>query len=338
MKTPSTHPGRAARRLCRCGLAVLGLFLVWGMRPVALKPQPPARPTGEPCSPVGQIVTTAVASPTFGQPVPVSVYLPPCYERLAGPLPVIYLLHGAISDQTQWPDLLIQPEADRLIASGQAPFVVVMPGGTYFDQADYGTFVLSDLLPAIERQYRVQAQGAGRAVGGVSLGGYWALKIAFQHPDQFAAVGGNSPVVGSDSGNDPLGLARSSQGLDRLRIRLDVGTQDDLRAGTAQLAEALRARDLNVDFVVSPGAHEAAYWRAHTGEYLSFYLSALAPRPRQCRRPATGCHRFRVRWTPLQTGAYRSSRLIAPRLKVGSQLPSQAVKDGWQPTVHSLTA
>lgn len=234
----------------------------------------------------GQIVQTVVASTVYGGDVPATLYLPPCYDVQAVRLPVIYLLHGGNADETQWPDLRVQLEADALIASGVPPFVVVMPGGAYRDNVDYATFIRHDLLPSIGSHFRVRTDSGGRAIGGLSLGGYWALKVAFLHPDQFAAVGGNSPVVSRGNADDPLLLARTAEGLDRLRVSLDVGDSDSLRHGTERLAQALESRHLKVNFAVNPGGHNRSYWRAHTAEYLRFYLSAMRPaslRRRPCR-------------------------------------------------------
>ncbi len=119
----------------------------------------------------GQIISTTVPSIVYSQPVPASVYLPPCYESLTEPLPVIYLLHGGGADETQWPDLRVQAEADTLIANGAPPFVVVMPGGVYEPRIDYAAFVLNDLLPAMNDQLSIRTDAAGRAIGGISLGG-----------------------------------------------------------------------------------------------------------------------------------------------------------------------
>src|SRR5260221_2944219 len=137
----------------------------------------------------GQIAFTTVPSTVYDKPVAVNIYLPPCYAAdQADPYPVIYLLHGGNADETQWPDLNVQIAADNVIRKGRTPFVVVMPGAVYAERIDYGAFVIKDLLPAIESQYRVEGVRDGRAIGGLSLGGYWALKIAFLHPDLFAAI------------------------------------------------------------------------------------------------------------------------------------------------------
>ncbi len=228
---------------------------------------------------IGQIVTVKIDSQVYGAAVPVSVYLPPCYYMLSDALPVIYLLHGANADETQWPDLQVQPRADELIAQGRTPFVVVMPGGDYHSTLDYSAFVPDDLIPAIERQFHVQAARSGRAIGGLSMGGYWALRIAFSQPDQFAAVGGHSPVVGVDQPDDPYRLARTAVGLDQLRVTLDAGNTDPLQSGAIVLAQRLRSRGVAVSLAVNPGGHNRSYWRSHTADYLQFYLDAFAPAP-----------------------------------------------------------
>jgi enterochelin esterase-like enzyme len=228
----------------------------------------------------GQIITVPVASSLYRRTVRASVYLPPCYDWLPGQLPVIYLLHGANTDETQWPDVGVQTAADALIAGGAPPFVVVMPGGIYAENVDYEGFVLYDLRPGISSRLRVRTDGAGQAIGGISLGGYWALKTAFEHPDQFAAVGGHSPVTTRTAGpDDPWALAATAPGLERLRITLDAGNRDYLRLSAVQLAATLRARRLNVTLSIAPGSHDRPYWRRHSAEYLRFYVNALGAQP-----------------------------------------------------------
>ena len=238
---------------------------IWHMEPViAAKPWACTEATGK-------IVNTSVHGMTYQFPVSVSVYLPPCYNALTTSIPVVYLLHGANANETQWPDLRIQRSADSIIAETHLPFVVVMPGGNYFYKLDYSTFVLNDLMPAIEGTYGAQAAGCGRAIGGLSLGGYWALKIAFQHPNLFVAAGGHSPVVSGMGADAPLALARTAKGLNRLSITLDVGKSDGLKSGTLQLVEVLKSRSIPVTLALNAGGHDRHYWRMHSAEYLRFY-------------------------------------------------------------------
>lgn len=223
----------------------------------------------------GQIVLLSIDSQIYQASIPISLYLPPCYSTLPESVPAIYLLHGANTDQTQWPDLNVQTNADELIAHGTAPFVVVMPGGDYRADVDYAAFVLNDLLPYVEQHFDVMADRGDRAIGGLSMGGYWALKIAFTHPDQFVAVDVSSPVAGIGYPDDPINLAQTSNNLDRLHMAIDVGDADALVADAQQLTQALRARGLNVLSEVNPGGHTRAYWRSHTGEYLAFYTQSF---------------------------------------------------------------
>ncbi len=234
----------------------------------------------EAVSPVSQMVPTTEPSTIYGKPQPVRVYLPPCYAP-DNPIryPVIYLLHGASADETQWPDLNVQSAADKLFGLGVPPFVVVMPGAPYGDAVDYSAYVLKELLPGIESRYRVQTVRAGRAIGGLSLGGYWAMKIAFSHPDLFAVVGGYSPVVSLGMIGDPLPLARQAtvKSLQGLQIALDVGNVDSLSYDTNQLAKVLRGRGIPVTLTVGLGGHERLYWRTRTYDYLLFLMNSIGP-------------------------------------------------------------
>jgi enterochelin esterase-like enzyme len=227
----------------------------------------------------GSMVLTAVPSAIYGKPVAVNVYLPPCYAADRPTLyPVIYLLHGGNADETQWPDLNVQSAADTLISHGAPPFVVVMPGATYYESIDYGAFVVKELLPTVESQYHVKAVRSGRAIGGLSLGGYWALKIAFTHPDLFAAVGGYSPIVSRGLPGDPLPLAYriDVKTLQGLNIALDVGDQDSLVYSTNTFAHILRMRGVSVSLTSGHGGHNRPYWRAHIHDYFSFFLKTFA--------------------------------------------------------------
>ncbi len=220
----------------------------------------------------GNIITTSVPSQVYGADIPVSIYFPTCYDTQTHPLPVIYLLHGANADQTQWPDLNVQLSADEVISNTGTPFIVVMPGGEYRYRLDYGAFILDELLPMMEQHYKVSTNADERAIGGVSLGGYWALRVAFEHPQRFVAAGGHSPVVSGYGAHDPLRLARTASGLGRLRVTLDAGDADALRFGSSQLADVLRTRHVMVSFATHPGGHNRPYWRTHSEEYLAFYV------------------------------------------------------------------
>ncbi len=215
----------------------------------------------------GQLSVAYLESATLARRVAYSLYLPPCYDADPARLhPALYLLHGANADHTQWPDLNVASNLDRLIAQQSvAPFVVVMPDGDYRAGEDYAAFVLRDLIPRVEQTVHVAPDRAHRAIGGLSQGGDWALTLAPAHPELFSAVGGHSPVA-----NMALSVLPAPSAL---RIYLDVGRDDPLAAGVQAFAAALRARGFAPIVQVYAGGHNRPYWRAHTAEYLSFYAA-----------------------------------------------------------------
>ncbi len=219
----------------------------------------------------GRLQVSYLDSPTLARRVAYSIYLPPCYAAdEARVYPVVYLLHGANADHTQWPDLNVAPDADRLTAQGSiAPLVVVMPGGDYMPGQDYAAFVLRDLMPHIEQNTRVARDRQGRAIGGISLGGSIALTLALEHPDLFGAVGGHSPAVDATL----AGRLAPQPMWSTLRLYVDVGQNDPLARGVEAFVAALEAQGLKPTFHLYSGEHNRPYWRAHTAEYLAFYAA-----------------------------------------------------------------
>jgi enterochelin esterase-like enzyme len=219
----------------------------------------------------GRLDVSSLDSRTLARRVAYSIYLPPCYGAgEARVYPVLYLLHGAHADHTQWPDLNVAPDADRLIAQHAiAPLVVIMPDGDYRSGEDYAAFVLRDLIPHVEQITRVRRDRQGRAIGGISQGGYWALEIALLQPDLFGAVGGHSPATDLALIS---GLAQTPT-LGTLRVYLDVGQDDPLASGVEAFTAALEAQGIRPTFRRYTGGHNRTYWRAHTADYLVFYAA-----------------------------------------------------------------
>ncbi len=263
--------------------AQLTLMLSSTLAISAPMPTPTASPTLAPATPravqscgetQGRQSVLYFESATLTRRVAYSLYLPPCYA--ADPTrvyPVLYLLHGVNADNTQWLDLNVVPSADTLIAQRAiAPLVIVMPDGDYRAGEDYAAFVLRDVIPQIEQTARVSRERAGRAIGGLSRGGYWALYLALTHPDLFAAVGGHSPVINAAL-TEALALPSGATARSTLRIYLDVGRTDHLAPGVTLFAAALQAHGLKLVFHLYDGRHNRDYWRAHTPEYLVFYAA-----------------------------------------------------------------
>ncbi|MGO8801382.1 MAG: alpha/beta hydrolase [Roseiarcus sp.] len=166
---------------------------------------------------------TTIPSAALGRPLPVAIYQPDDPPPPSG-WPVLYLLHGLNGGFHDWVALGgVQQTLDRLIAERRIrPMVVVMPdagNSWYVDSAaiggpgDFETAILDDLPRSIEQDLPVRHQRGGRAIAGLSMGGFGALRLAFKQPDHYCAVASLSGAIwqnmpldgGSDAAAPPAG-------------------------------------------------------------------------------------------------------------------------------------
>jgi enterochelin esterase-like enzyme len=246
---------------------------------VAPSPSPTATPCGEA---TGRVVTGTFPSPIQGIEQRYRVYLPPCYGQDDRLYPTLYLFHGMPYTESHWDDLGIDEAADAGISAGTLPpFVIVLPfGGEIADitSGGDGSFegvFLHDVIPTMEERYCIWAEPAGRAIGGLSRGGYWSLEIGFRHPEVFAAVGGHSAAIFADNAGpalNPLSTGADPRLID-LPIYLDIGETDYLRQGVFDLHDVMTAAGIPHVWIVNPGGHSDDYWREHAAEYLAWYTS-----------------------------------------------------------------
>jgi len=156
----------------------------------------------------------AIPSQALGHPLTVSIYRPSETAPKSG-WPVLYLLHGLDGSNRDWSDLGgIQGTLDRLIKSGRIhPMVVVMPNAGnswYVDSADvhgpgnYETALMTDLPKAIEKRFAPHCERRTRAIAGISMGGFGALRFALKRPDRYVAVASLSGAIWQ---NVPVNLA-----------------------------------------------------------------------------------------------------------------------------------
>lgn len=247
----------------------------------------PITPTVTPfaCSDsAGRVIESSFFSAVVGSEVSYRMYQPPCFYETLQRYPYVILLHGTGYDDGMWIDLNAPEVMDRGIADGSLPpMVLIMPDGGYLselnDQPDgdsYESLILDELIPAIEADFCLWGSRQGRAIGGISRGGFWAFSIALRHPDLFGAVGGHSPHF--EDGNalpeyNPLDLAgRVNLDAYPLRIYLDHAAEDYVSPNVIRMSEILRAGGIEHEYLINPtGNHDMDYWGAHVPEYLSFY-------------------------------------------------------------------
>lgn len=219
------------------------------------------------------------------------VYTPPGYDPTARKkYPVLYLLHGFSDDATAWVNVgQANVIFDNLIARKQArPMLVVMPLG-------YGTMevvkagwnsprraelwqtnltrfratLLDEVLPQVEKNYRVAAGAEHRAIAGLSMGGTESLVTGLNAPDRFAWIGAFSS--GGLATNYPAQFPSLDRKTgDRLRLLwIACGKQDRLFAGNVQFVQWLEANGIRHTWVETEGQHSFCVWRRN--------LAAFAP-------------------------------------------------------------
>ncbi len=243
---------------------------------------PAALPT--PCATPGRVEAGELASAVADQTMRYRVYRPPCYGEDGRVYPTLYLFGGNVHDETFWDRLGIDETAEAAIAAGRIPpLLIVMPDNgwlantTTSGPTSYEGFVLNELIPHIESQYCVWPAREGRAVGGVSRGGYWSLMMAFRRPDLFRSAGAHSPaLIDSFAGaaEDPR-VTGAANPLGDLRIWVDIGERDPYLVDAQPLHDALTAAGVAHEWRVNPGIHEEAYWTAHLDEYVTWYAAGF---------------------------------------------------------------
>lgn len=142
-----------------------------------------------------------VSSVWLVKPTIIRVTLPKNYQESASAYPVLYLLHGGAADHTQWLDLGIEAESEKLNV------ILVQPefgkGSWYRDakfssfgsQAKWESYFIHALIPWVDENFRTKAHAQQRALAGLSMGGYGAMVIAARFPDYFSSVSSFSGAV-----------------------------------------------------------------------------------------------------------------------------------------------
>lgn len=240
-------------------------------------PTPTITPTPVCREPRGAVVKDELNSLALNRKLPLRIYLPPCYEAQTWrAYPVLYLIHGLNMSETTWGDLGVDEVADALIDIGDIPpVIIVMPRAA--DDSRFTDAVVFDLLPFIDTHYRTVPDRAHRAIGGMSRGGGWSVRIGFRHPELFSAVGLHSVAVFYA---DESKVTRWINDLpDDLapRIYMDIGENDSLIESVQWLDDALTQRGLAHEFHLNPGSHTFDYWAKHLPEYLRWYTGGWQP-------------------------------------------------------------
>jgi S-formylglutathione hydrolase FrmB len=271
----------------------------------------------------GRMDCATLNSRILHQSIHYCVLLPDGYNatvaKHGAPYPVLYFLHGlgqneqALFKSGGW-DLSEDLRQQKKIAQ----YLIVAPDGKnsfFINSADgkvrYSDFFIREFMPYIEKKYLVTNTRAGRAITGLSMGGYGALRFAFAYPELFSSVSAQSAalmtqspqelnsalqsrnqlgrLLGSPFGdpiniphwkqNDPFNLTRSnSAAIGKLAIYFNCGKEDDFdfEVGAQALHRQLQSEGIKHEFHLYPGDHSPDYFLAHLGETLEFHSRVFA--------------------------------------------------------------
>lgn len=215
------------------------------------------------------------------------VYVPRAYyEDDAREFPVLYLRHGGGDAESSWvKDGRAAVIMDNLIAEGKAvPMLVVMTYGFTDGSWAGGSTVegmnlleqelLEDVIPLVERRYRVKKDKNHRAIAGLSMGGGQAFVIGLRNMDKFAYVGEFSAGILSDDQFDfdkyiPGLMEHPSEINRQLKLLwISCGTKDTRYQGHLNMADFLRSRKISFAFDDSPWGHEWQFWRLQLARFV----------------------------------------------------------------------
>lgn len=246
--------------------------------------------------PHGAIHRIMYPSVSVGRQRPVMVYTPPGYETSIDRIyPVVFLLHGYGDNESAWMDggraHLI---ADNLIAAGRIePVVIVMPDShpnilqlrnrpkDYFERNDnlMENDITRDLLPFVERNFRIRKDAAGRSIAGLSMGGGHALKTGLKHIDLFSSIGAFSADTPKQENEELLrqypSLSGPEPSANSLKLLwIPIGDKDVMLKQNDTFVEQLVKAGVKHEYPKADGGHEWKLWR----DFLPQFLEKVAPK------------------------------------------------------------
>lgn len=225
-----------------------------------------------------------------------TIYTPPGYESSKDKFPVLYLLHGMGGDEEAWIALGRTAQIlDNLIAAGKArPMIVVMTNGNVAQEAAPGESSLgmakptmqlphtmdgqfeetfTDVISFIDENYRTLAKKEGRAIAGLSMGGYHSLHISRYYPNTFDYVGLFSAAILPNE----KATSKVYADLDKtLQIQMKNGLQlywiaigktDFLYKNNVEFREKLDKIGMKYTYFETEGGHTWTNWRVYLTEF-----------------------------------------------------------------------
>ena len=251
---------------------------------------------------MSKLIDAVLNSSLLKKDLPYRVILPEKYEEEKKRFPVLYLLHGLFGSFENWTELTsLQTYAD-----GCHLIIVTPEGGDnwYTDSGEkYESYLIHELIPAIDARFRTIADRSGRAIAGNSMGGYGAFKFALKYPELFsfaASFSGAfhvSELSGSSAeGNwEELGLSiskifgdkestiRKVNAMHSLVVKKDLlpyfyfdcGTDDVFISANRELEKLFDENEIPHEFHEIEGGHDWPYWDSRIEHLLDITLRKI---------------------------------------------------------------
>lgn len=247
--------------------------------------------------PHGTVARRWYNSPTLGKDRRITIYTPAGYESDNKRYPVLYLLHGMGGDEEAWATLGRTTQIlDNLIAQGKAkPMIVAMSNGNVSQEAAPGesslglykpTFQLPqtmegsmeasfpDIVNFMDNNYRTIKSKSGRAIAGLSMGGFHSLHISKQYPDMFDYVGlFSAAILPNNDVKSPI----YDNLNEKLKVQFDkkpklywiaIGKTDFLYKANEDYRKLLDQNGYKYTYVETEGGHIWKNWRIYLTDYL----------------------------------------------------------------------
>ncbi len=249
-----------------------------------------------------------------GRSLPYNVVLPPGYDAKPSSrtrYPVLYLLHGLGGGADDW----VSRRAHLADYAARYALIVVLPEGRdgwYTDgvapDEKFDSYFVDELIPDVQKRFRTIESREGRAVAGLSMGGYGALKFGLKYPDRFAFAASMSGALGAASWVTEMPVAsfikpsvsrvfgpadsavRASNDIYRVArempasrvaslpyFYLDCGTEDPFFSNSRDFAAVLLEKKIPHEYRELPGTHGWPYWDRQVQEILKIAAQRLAP-------------------------------------------------------------
>lgn len=262
-----------------------------------------------------KVDTIQVYSTAMKKNLKAAVTTPSSYQSGSQKYPVVYLLHGGSGAFSDWHQKVSEPGLVGRMAE-EYNLIIVTPGvgpASYYydspllDSVRYETYIISELIPQIDKNYRTLAKKESRAITGLSMGGHGAIMLSAKHPELFVAAGsmsgvmnidtrmwkvaddfrklrqeGQKAMLGSDLNYDgpnfspftAVGFVNKMKG-NGLALIIDCGVEDFLIETNRQMHQLLLANGTPHEYIERPGAQTWPYWTEALPVHMLFFSKYL---------------------------------------------------------------